>query len=322
MSEIGGDYNDWDEDHKDDELLDDWDNKDAEDVELDDDDDDELTDDWDNEEENSGELDDDDDDEIPDDWDNENLDYNDLDDDDNELPDDWDNEDADNKDLDKDIDVKFPEDENREKIYDDRFNENKLNNKKCTETSRKTIIIAKNALHINSNEKFENEPNNISKDKLKEPINASIDAGERAKGNKKFDIPKNFNGLEPRDIMILHFLFDQNFEKLEVKEDKTPSEKHIQLLENSLTVENLKQGKGGLNLQKIPQLQEEIKEVSNEIDLSEIPQSLEELKEAETFEKLTDEIPQYSIRDTVNNLARMSLEQREEYGLPSEIPPE
>jgi len=278
LCEIGGDYNDGDGNDKDDEFMDDWDNKDFE---------------------NEG-LDDDDDNELPDDWNNKNLDYSDLDDDDDdELPDDWNKEYTDNEDL----------DDNREKIYDDRFNEDKLNNNAHIETSRKTVIKAKNALHINSNEKFENELNKISKDKLKEPINTPINAGKRAGGNKKIDIPKKFCGLEPKDIMILHFLYDQNFENLEGREGITPLGKSIHLKENSLTGENLKHDKKGLNLQKIPQSQEEIKEVNNKLDLSEIPQSMEELN------ALGDYQNKNIVKNSIHRVMRMNPEQRERLGL-------
>jgi len=307
LSEIGGDYDDGDESDKDDEFLDDWDNKDVEDEGLDDDDDDELPDDGENEDENIGELDDNDDYELPDDWDNNNVEVEGLDDDD-ELLDDWNNEDADNKDLDNNTDVKFPEDGNREEIDDDRFNEGKLNKEENIETLRKTIITAKNA-HINSNEKFENEPNNVSKDKLKEPINTPINAGERGGRNKKLGIPKKFCGLEPKDIMTLHFLYDQNFEKPEGKEGIKPLGKPIQLKENSLTGENLKQSKEFLDLQKPPQSQEEIKEISNELDLCEIPQSMEELN------ALGDYQNKNIVKNSVHRLMRMPPEQRESLGL-------
>jgi len=357
LSEIGGDYNDGDGNDKDDEFIDDWDNKDVEDNGLDDDDDDdELPNDWDNEGENSSELDDDDDDELPDDWENKNLDYDDIDDhdDDDELPDDWNNENIDKKDLDNNIDVKFPEDGNMEKIYDDRFNEDKLNNKVRYETSRKTIIKDKNTLHINSNEKFENEPNNVSKDKLKEPINTPINAGERGRGSKEFDIPKKFCGLEPKDIMILHFLYNENFEKLEGIEDTTLLGKPIQLQKNFLTGKNLKQGREGLDLQKIPQTQEEIKDVSNDFNLSEIPQTVDEVEKAikkneeqldltkvpQTLAEVEraiseeqldlSEIPQSMdelnalrdfqnkniVKNSIHKLMRMSPENRESLGLP------
>jgi len=102
--------------------------------------------------------------------------------------------------------------------------------------------------------------------------------------------------------MILHFLYDQNFEKLEGIEDKTLLGKPIQLQGNSLTGENLKQGREGLDLQKIPQSQEEIKDVSNELNLSEIPQTVDEVEKA--IKKCEGQLDLTKIPQTLDEVER------------------